>query len=282
MPVAPSRVIGHAEMITLNGRKIDFTEQGDGPAVLFIPGSFSTPAAWAGIQTRLPQQYRFFGTSLCGYGSTEETRSLINFGIEHHVQNIEAVVQEIGEPVHLVGHSFGGTVALASALSGAFDVLSITTFEANPLTLIDERGHHELFDAVKEMSAEYETAVHMGEHDAASRIIDFWGGDGSFDAMPDGVKGYCRKTTFANVLDWHTAFSFEANMSDYGSLSMPVLLVRGGHANIQMIEITEALRTCLPNQHAIVIEGANHFLITSHPRACAQYLSMFLEDQRLK
>ena len=264
-------------MINVDGRRVDYTESGDGPAVLFIPGSFSTPAAWTNIRKLLPQTYRFVGTSLCGYGSTEETRSLEDFGMEHLIRNIEAVVKEIGEPVHLVGHSFGGTVALASALTRAFDVLSIATFEANPLALICERGHQQLFDATKGVAAEFEAAFNEGERDAPSRIIDFWGGCGAFDGMPDSVQEYCRKTSFTNVLDWHTAFNFIAKMSDYAALSVPVLLARGTHANIQMIEITEALKACIPNNNSAVIQGASHSLITSHSKGCASLLSEFLK-----
>ena len=48
---------------------------------------------------------------------------------------VVAVAGKIGAPVHLVGHSFGGVVALATALAGAVEVLSIATFEANHPTL---------------------------------------------------------------------------------------------------------------------------------------------------
>ena len=188
------------------------------------------------------------------------------------------LLKEIGEPVHLVGHSFGGAVALASALSGAFEVLSIATFEANPLALLQERGNHYLYKATKEMSADYEAAFHAGERDAAGLIIDFWGGDNSFNSMPHAVQEYCRATTYANVLDWCTAFSFEAKMSDYAGLSMPVLLVRGAHANPQMIKINEVLEACLPNRRSAVVDGANHFLITSHAGDCAALLAEFLKE----
>ena len=49
-------------MLTINGRRIDYEETGEGPAVLFVPGSFSTPAAWRGLQHWLPQRYRLVGT----------------------------------------------------------------------------------------------------------------------------------------------------------------------------------------------------------------------------
>ena len=66
-------------MLTVDGNAIDYQETGSGPAVLFVPGSYSTPAAWGGMQKRLAPGYRFIGTSICGYGGTDETRSLGDF-----------------------------------------------------------------------------------------------------------------------------------------------------------------------------------------------------------
>jgi pimeloyl-ACP methyl ester carboxylesterase len=230
------------------------------------------------IQDKLPQHFRFVGTSLCGYGETEETRSLIDNDIRHEVRVIEAVARRIGEPVHLVGHSFGGAVALAAALSGKIEVLSLTTFEANPLLLIKERGQQEMFDDTKRMSEEFEAAHEAGERDAAGRIIDFWGGDGSFAGMPRPVQEYCRATCFANVLDWRTALRFEAKSTDYAMLKMPVLLVRGALANPAMVEITNALGDCLPNSQLHIVDNANHFLIATHARDCASVLARFFEE----
>ena len=113
-------------MLTIDDRKIDYKETGDGPAILFVPGSFSTPTAWRPMQNHLSSDYRFVSTSLCGYGETEETRQLGDLDMSHQTRVIEAVAERIGAPLHLVGHSFGGTIALATALSGRVEVLSIS------------------------------------------------------------------------------------------------------------------------------------------------------------
>lgn len=269
-------------MLTIDGHNIDYQEtspeSGDGPAVLFVPGSYSTPAAWTGLQKRLAPGYRCIATSICGYGGTAETRSLDDFGMEHQVRVVEAVARHADAPVHLVGHSFGGTVALAVAFAGAVEVLSIATFEANPLAIIRQRGRDELYAATHQMSADFEQAYNAGEPDAAGRIIDFWGGAGSFAAMPEPVRDYCRATTFANVLDWRTAFDFEPALADYGQLTMPVLAVRGGLANGAMVEITDGITASVPGARASVVEDASHFLITTHAEACAQLLSEFLAE----
>ena len=87
--------------------------------------------------------------------------------------------------------------------------------------------------------------------------------------MPNSVQQYCRKTAYNDVLDWYTALSFRAKADDYASLSMPGLLVRGAHANTQMVQITKTLQTYIPNQRSVVISNAVHFLITSHAAECA-------------
>ena len=143
--------------------------------------------------------------------------------------------------------------------------------------------NHELNHLIKKeteetikIKDEFEAAFNAQNKDAAKIIIDFWGGDGSFASMPHPVQQYCRQTAYNNVLDWYTALSFRAKADDYAKLSMPVLLVRGAHANTQMVQITKTLQSCIPNQRSVIISNAAHFLITSHAAECAHVLVDFL------
>lgn len=265
-------------MPTVDACTIDYQESGDGPAILFLPGSFSTPAAWRAVQNHLPQGYRFVGTSLCGYGGTAETRTLDDPDMAHQVRVVETVANHIGAPIHLVGHSFGGAVALATALAGHIDILSVATFEASAIYLLREHRRTDILANLRRMSDAFEAAHNAGERDAAKRIIDFWGGDGSFDAMPEAAKAYCRTTAPANVLDWRTGYAFNANAADFARLDMPVLLVRGARANPAMVQITETLVASLPDVRMAAVDDASHFLITTHAEACARLLSDFLTE----
>lgn len=258
-------------------RSIDCVESGTGPAVLFLPGSYSTTAAWRQVQRHLSPGYRLVTTSLNGYGGTTDTRTLQDCDIRHEVQVVQELVRHLGQPVHLVGHSFGGTVALAAALSHTVDIASLSLFEANPIPLIREHGGGRLYDETLRMSQAFEAAVNAGEQDAPARIIDFWGGPGVFAAMPDAVKAYCRETATVNVLDWRSVTS-EITTRDCAGLDIPVLLVRGSEANPAMVAITDTLRDCLPDVRHFAVEGAGHFLITSHAPRCAELLSAFLDE----
>lgn len=265
--------------LQLDGRRIDCVDSGSGPVLLFLPGSYSTPQAWRPIQKLLPPRFRMVTTSLCGYGGTEETRSSEDFDMQHEVRLVEALARHIGEPVHLVGHSFGGAVAIAAALAGEVRIASLSLFEANPIDLLRHCGQQALHDATMDVGRGFEAAVDAQEPDAPGRIIDFWGGAGTFAAMPEAVQAYCRTTAPANVLDWQTVFSTPVTQSDCARLGMPVLLVRGGLANAQMIAMTDCLQGCLPDVRAEVVEGAGHFLITSHAQECARLLASFLGEK---
>ena len=94
-------------MINIDDRNIDLVTSGTGHSILFVPGSFSTPAAWKSVQEKLPQKYRFLTTSLCGYGKNTETRTLNDYSINHEIDVLNNIIDQIQEPVHLVGHSFG-------------------------------------------------------------------------------------------------------------------------------------------------------------------------------
>ena len=265
-------------MITIENRQIDYDEAGSGPAILFIPGSYSTYGAWNPIRKSLPQSFRFVATSICDYGGTQETRTIGDLGMDHQIRLIEAVANKIVEPVHLVGHSFGGAIAFGAAFSKKIDVLSITTFEANPFNPVVEGRKKQLLTQTRQICNDFEAAYYRGEPDAAGRIIDFWGGENSFANMPEPVKEYCQSTVYANVLDWRTAFSFEAGIADYSQLKIPVQLVRGGLANPLMVEITNILNDHLPDCRHAEVDQANHFLITSHAKQCAALLAGFLKE----
>ena len=53
----------------------DFFRAGSGDPILFVPGSYSTPAAWRQVQSHLHEGYEIFATSLSGYGQSRERRS---------------------------------------------------------------------------------------------------------------------------------------------------------------------------------------------------------------
>lgn len=256
----------------------DLTETGQGPAVLMLPGSYATPAAWKGIQSALKTSFRIFSTSLPGYGTTPEIRPEGDAGIDRLVEFIGQVVDAVGEPVHIAGHSWGAHLVLAALLANRIQPLSVICFEANPIFAQPSGGPFPWRSEIEEMVSRFETALANGDPEAASIIIDFYSRPGTFLGMPENVRAFCRSTAQTNLLDWYSAATFTPSFDAFAAVDHPITLVRGGDTPVPIVDVTEQLATSIPHANKRVVPGADHFLISTHPAACAELLDRHILD----
>ena len=247
----------------------DYAEAGTGPAVLFLPGSFSTGAGWKAVLGHLGDGYRTITTSLMGYGSTPDTRPDGNATMAQQVDLIDRIIDRIGTRPHVVGHSYGALCAIVHALTGRHRPASLLLVEANPLGLLRVAGDSEHFEMFEAMTRLYFDAVAQGDPEAARHVIDFYGGEGSFDAMPPKARSYVMATTPSNVRDWTSGTPFEPGKEVLRGIGVPTTLVCGDSTHPAMRRIAELLHAAIPGSQLITIEGGNHFLPNSHPAQIA-------------
>jgi pimeloyl-ACP methyl ester carboxylesterase len=154
--------------------RIDYDERGVGPAVVLVPGSCSTGAAWRPMIEAWSGRFRCVTTSLLGYGGTAERRTPGDTPNSHEAEIVEAVVRRAGGRVHLVGHSFGGLVALAVAVRGQAPLASLTILEAPAAALLRINGERRHYRAFRAMSDPYHAAFAGGNPEAIAAMIDFY------------------------------------------------------------------------------------------------------------
>ncbi len=256
---------------------IEYAEQGQGPALLFVPGSFGTGAGWKPVMGKLGHGYRFVTTSLLGYGKTEERRPPGNATMAQQIEVLDAVFERIGTPVHVVAHSYGGLSSLAHALHGKHKAASLTLVEANPLGILrsaGEEAHYSMFGAMTQV---YFAEFEAGKPDAARHVIDFYGGAGTFDAFPQKVRDYIIATTQSNIRDWTSGTPFAPPLTDYGKITAPTLVIRGGNGHPAMMRLAELLAAHIPNAGLATIDGGSHFLPASHPTHLATLIATHFE-----
>lgn len=253
-------------------RLVDYEDVGSGPCLVFVPGSFSTTAAWRGVADGLKPRFRIVTTSLLGYGRTEERRSESDVAIGLEAETVESVLRRAGAPAHLIGHSFGGVVALEVAFRRCVPLASLTLIEANACELLRQAGDLDLFTEVETFSSAFVQAYQSGERDAARRVIDFWTGAGSFDRLPPKVRDYAVASTPANVLDWPSMYSFDRPISAYASLDVPILVIRGTDSHPATRRVSEILARICPRASLAEIAGASHLMIATHPNEVARLL----------
>jgi pimeloyl-ACP methyl ester carboxylesterase len=99
---------------TVNGITMSYTDEGTGPALVFIHGFPLSRGAWDRQVDAFRAHHRVIAPDLRGLGQTEAqsgTNSMDRFAGDVH-----SLLQQLGTgPVVLAGHSMGGYVALAFA-----------------------------------------------------------------------------------------------------------------------------------------------------------------------
>jgi pimeloyl-ACP methyl ester carboxylesterase len=258
---------------------IDYDESGDGPTIVLVPGSCSTGVAWRSIVSHLKNDFRCVTTSLLGYGGTAERRTSLDTDISHEAAILEVVIRRAACPVHLVGHSFGGLTALAVALRKKVPLLSLSILEAPLPELLRSMEEEEHYAAIREMTLAYFAAFHAGDNAAVEKLIDFFGGTGTFAGWPPRVRSYAMETTAVNLLDWASAYGFPLTPASLSNLDVPTLVLWGARSHPAMKRANQLLARCTDASVASIGDAA-HFMISTHAPELARVLARHVSLQR--
>jgi pimeloyl-ACP methyl ester carboxylesterase len=253
--------------------RIDYEVGGTGPTVVLVPGSCSTGAAWRPVMAAWDDRFRCVTTSLLGYGGTAERRTWRDTSISHEVDVLEAVIRRAGERVHLVGHSFGGLVALAVALRNPGSLASLVIVEAPAADVLRDNGDERHYRAFRRMTEGYFAAFASGDVEAIAAMIDFYGGAGTFASWPPRVRAYAMETTAVNILDWASAYDFPLSATALAAVEVPTLVLHGGASHPAVQRANALLSECLGRAALAIVDGAAHFMIATHADEVARLIA---------
>ena len=256
---------------------IDFDETGSGPTVVLVPGSCSTGAAWRPIMAEWGGRFRCITTSLLGYGGTAERRDPKAPSIEPEIDVIEAVIRRAGGPVHLVGHSFGGSVALATALRKQAAIASLSIIEAPVAPILRDLGEDAHYASFRRMTDTYFASHARGEPEAVAKMIDFYGGAGTFASWPPRLRAYAIETAQVNIVDWSCGYAFPKSAAQLAAITVPTLVIWGVASPRAVQRANELLVDHVPGARRMIMAGAAHFMIATHAAQVAAAIAHHVE-----
>jgi len=251
--------------------RIDYDECGSGPTIVLVPGSCSTGAAWRPVIAAWENRFRCVTTSLPGYGGTTERRTALDTSISHNAEAIESVIRKAGGHVHLVGHSFGGLVALAVALRNRVSLASLVMVEAPAVGVLREEVQH--YRTFRQMTDAYFADFERGNPEAIAAMIDFYGGPGTYAGWPSRVRAYAAATTPVNILDWASGYGFPLPAATLATIEIPLLIVRGGESPQAMQRASALVSERTRGSTLATIDGAAHFMIATHASGVADLIA---------
>ncbi len=99
----------------VNGINLYYEIHGTGKPLILLHGGFGTFETFAALLPTLALDHQVIGVDLYGHGRTALTNRPFRF--EHMADDIAALIQHLGlEKADLLGYSFGGAIALQTAI----------------------------------------------------------------------------------------------------------------------------------------------------------------------
>jgi pimeloyl-ACP methyl ester carboxylesterase len=261
-----------ANVIVAGAGRLAYREVGAGPPLILIHGSPSDGRSWSRLVPRLAEYYRVIAPDLPGYGGSD---LLPANTIERTVAMgaaVGALIDSCGETVRLCGHSYGGNVALHTAIARRSRVETLVLLEPVFFRAMCLAGKQQSFEQALRFFGAYADRVTGGEPGAVGEMIDYWFGAGTFARMPQSTRKFLIGGAPTNGVDVRATFAERLTIDQLASLTDPVLVAFGGASPPTAPEIARVLVDLLPRARSQVVPGATHGMLDSHPDALADLI----------
>jgi pimeloyl-ACP methyl ester carboxylesterase len=269
LTVQPSRVVRSPD-----GTPIALFSSGSGPPIVLVHGAAADHTTFRVIGPLLAASNTIHAVDRRGRGASGDTPP---YAIEREFEDVAAVAEALandqGGPVDVVGHSYGGRCALGAALRT--DAIGrAVSYEGAPSPPALRYG-----DAA--LAEELVALDRAGRHEALleaflSRVV-------GMDA--DALAAYRADPVWPlRVAAAHTipreliaeGESGAASLEALGNVGQPVLQIVGGDSLPVFAEATAALDERLADGTVVVIPGARHAAHHTHPHELVAAVRAFL------
>ena len=257
----------------------------DTPAVISLHSSASSPRQWSALAQTLGSAYRFAAPALIGYGSAPEWHYQRPLSLDDEAQRIEPLIQAEPHGVHLVGHSFGGAVALRLALRNPERVRSLALYEPVLFSLLndeasDRPGPSPAMAEVNAVRIAIRRSLDSGRKAFAARLfVEYWSGPGAWDALDTRRREAITERMRKVDAEFDAVKCNQITLSEFRLIRVPVLLLQGEHTRRPARRIAELLASALPDVAREEVRGAGHMGPITHAAGVNARIGAYLDAQ---
>jgi len=249
------------EIITSDGIAFACKEYGHGEPVVALHCSASNGRQWRPLADGLGERFRIVAPDGFGYGESRPWHGFRPFRLTDEAAIVRALAAQSGDPVHLIGHSYGGGVALRAALEVPERIRTLTLIEPSAFHLLRLAGEHEagLFAEIRSVAETISQCVANGDYAAGMEcFIGYWSGPGTWQKLDSSRRRAFAAKAARVALDFNALINESLGLTAYHRLAMPVLLIEGSRSPKPSRRICQLLAGTMPNATSIIIPGVGH------------------------
>lgn len=241
-------------------------DQGQGDAVLLLHSGGMSSRQWRKLIELLTPNYRVIAPDFLGSGSNAPWPADAPFDFHDDVAAVASLVADVSAPLHVVGHSYGGLVALTFARLLPSRVRSLALFDPVAFGVLHGAGDTAGLADLERNSFLVNTAdpAYGGSEPWLEAFVDYWNGPGTWKAMPAPSRSAFLAVGRKVFLEVDSLQGDRTPAAAYAQLDIPSLFLVGELSPAAAKRVAEILVATLPRGALSQISGAGHMGPISH------------------
>lgn len=258
------------EVRSLDETAIRWVEAGQGQPLVLVPGGLGDEHAFDPLIAHLTDHLRCVTIGRRGKGFSDDGRT---YSYEREYEDIASVLDAVGPPRFLFGHSSGAICALGAALVSSVDKLILV----EPPLPLDDPG----------IDAEHRAAVHaaLKRGDAEAAVLTALRHALKLDAP--AIEALRARADWPVVLSRGVAWLRELDeinrlppdVEQYRAVHIPTLLIYGTATQPRRRRVVEALGEAIANAEVAAFDGYGHDVANAAADEVAAAVLEFLGDR---
>ncbi|HUR30163.1 MAG TPA: alpha/beta hydrolase [Saprospiraceae bacterium] len=282
-----SRAIPEVKAVFINGDSIHYIDVGKGDAVVFVHGAFGDYRTWEAQMDTFAQHHRVISYSrrLC-YPNNQIANDSTDVSTIGHARDLAELLKALNlGPVHLVGHSGGGSIALFTTIEHPELVRSLTLAEAVLQSLLKNVPQGDsVLNSLYTKAIKPSTEAFKSNNDEKG-VIAFINGVMGDSSYFNNLSQQLQKKMMTNIPEvkqnlLYGSPSPEVTCDDVGKIKVPVLVVTGRKSISFFSLMNNELYRCLSNRERATLINAAHGLEYENPSDFNKIVLEFLDKHK--
>ena len=261
---------------TSGGAQTYFARSGHGTEPgLFLHCALAQGSAWDRVTALLADEMSMIAMDLPGHGRSEDWDTARDFA----EQARDMAYGLLSGPMHVIGHSFGGYVALRLALDHPEKVRSLTLIDPIFFAAARHADETRFRDHLRRAQRYMEALAEGDPVSAAREFTADWGVGLPWESLNPEHAAYISDrmsliaATEAAVLDDNGAV-----WDRLEQIECPILMTGGSASPPVMHAILDGLQSKQPLAKRVRLEGAGHMAPITHPDKVSALIGSFVRS----
>ena len=254
-----------------DGTPIAYERSGAGPPLVLVHGTSADHTRWKPVLPTFEEHFTVYAVDRRGRGGSGDSE---DYSIELEFGDLAAVVDSIGEPAYLLGHSYGALCALEASLLTR-NIRKLVLYEPPVRVVGEETAPYEVVDRL-------EALLEAGDRDGvvATMLREV------AEVPPEAVEhmrslpAWQAREAAAHTIprELRAQETYRFDPKRFGDLGVPMLFLKGGESPDTFEEGERAVGEALPNSRIVVMPGQGHVAMDTGTDLFTMEVLRFLES----